>query len=85
MTYLHKILCDNGLMKYEYGKVIGEYIGAIEFRTDVPKDADFESRDVKLIFYGDNFFNAQTGSALQAIAYFIRENYFPDDYLRATY
>ena len=85
MTYLHKASFENGIMRYEYGIVKGVYIGAIEFRVDVDADASGETRGFKLIFYDDNSFNGVTAQALQGVASFIRQNNFPDDYLRATH
>jgi hypothetical protein len=72
-------------MKYEYGKNQEQYVGTIEFRIDVPKETKFEDREPKLAFYESNSFSRLTSSALQGIAKFIRENKFPDNYLRATY
>ena len=85
MVYLHKVSCHDNVMKYEYGEMEGEYAGTIEFKVNVPTGTNFEGREPKLSFYGDNSFSILTSSALQGIAKFIRENNFPDNYLRATH
>ena len=85
MVYLHKMKSEEGILKYEYGAEDGKYVGNIQLKINVPENASFESRDVKLEFYGENKFSILTSSALQGIAKFIRTNDFPENYLRATH
>ncbi len=86
MVYLHKVKTDSDrIMCYEYGSEENVYLGKIQFDIDVPKSTDFEHRNLKLEFYNGAEFNRCTSSALQGIAKFVRENKFPDDYLRVTH
>ena len=85
MTYLHKISSDEHYVTYEYGPHENSYIGTIKVQIDVPSNTPFSERDIYLEYYEDNSFCWQTSSALQGIAKFIRENMFPDNYIRATH
>ena len=85
MVYLRKILSDNTIIKYESGVNGKDYIGTIEFRVDVPINTPFQNRNPKLSYYKNFSFCGVTASALQGIAKFIRENNYPDKYLRATH
>ncbi len=85
MTYLHKKSADGNRVVYEYGKEINIHIGTIEFDIDQLAELGFNERTIKLKFYNGNSFCWHTGQALQAIAKFIRDDYFPDEYIRATH
>ena len=82
MTYLHRKKSDDKIIEYEYGAQENIYIGSISFDNS---KKDFSERNIKLIFYGNNSFCKLTTDALQTIAKFIREDNFPDNYLRATH
>ncbi len=85
MVYLHKKYFNKNRMCYEYGGSEKEYIGTIEFDVNVSDNADFSDRNPKLKYYKGYSFCRLTTSALQGIAKFIRENNFPENYLRATH
>lgn len=85
MVYLRKKYQNERRMCYEYGKNENEFIGTIEFDVGISKNVDISKRNVDLKYYNDYAFCRLTTSALQGIAKFIRDNSFPENYLRATH
>lgn len=85
MVYLRKKHIKENRMCYEYGKSQDEYIGTIEFDIDESVDKEFSERNPEIKFYEGYNFCRLTTSALQGIAKFIREDKYPDNYLRATH
>lgn len=85
MVLLRKKKSDEKRMIYEYGRNDSEFIGTIAFDVNVPNGTDISERNTELNYYEGYSFCRLTTSALQGIAKFIRENNFPDNYLRATH
>ena len=85
MVYLHKKYDNKRRVEYEYGGNEKEYIGTIAFDIGVSVEKDFSERNPELTFYDNYTFCKLTVSALQGIASFIREDSYPESYLRATH
>lgn len=83
MVYLNKISSNKNQIVYSYGEKENKTIGTIEFENNDSKD--LKEKNPRLYFEEGFSFNRTTSSALQAVSKFIRENNYPDNYLRATH
>ena len=85
MVYFQKKFDDNQRIIYEYGRNENEFIGTIAFDVGELTNTDFSKRNLELKFYDGYAFCRLTASALQGISKFIREDNYPNKYLRATH